>query len=494
MQDKETKRRKTLKRKFSKILGVGLTLALLVSMLLTAAPVSALATTNVPGDHATIQLAIDVASPGGTIMVGAGTYTEDLVIDNTKTNLELVGADGAVINGSIAIAAMGVTITGFTIKAPSVGVGEGITISATNATISGNILEDWYTAISVRDSASTDSVPVTLASVTIIDNTISDFTKGGIVVKDTLAVQIEDNIISTTVHSAAPNGIQIGYEMDPTATTGTVNNNQISGCSWGNYDPGRTYEDLDEPANWTGSGILVIAPSSTLEISGNEVYSSDVGLDIEAGSGTVMTDNSVYDNSYGFVLWNANPAINFNNIYQSALSGVYRTYDQTSILDAIYNWWGTAVRSEIAAMVSGSVDFEPWLAYEVGSTTDSDVDLIATYIGVPPLQIGISVDPGSVGFGSVVPGTQSAPQPITVTNTGNVAVNLSASITGESHPPVYENGLTIDTFSVSLWGVTTVTVAVDGDSGLLPLSLTVPGGTAPGTYTATLVFWAEASP
>jgi parallel beta-helix repeat protein len=199
-------------------------------------------------------------------------------------------------------------------------------------------------------------------SIAILNNTISSFKKSGIVVKDALSVQIEGNTISTTDHSLAPNGIQIGYVMDYTATTGTVNDNQISGCYWDGYDPETmVYED-----DWTGSGILVIAPNSALTISGNEVQNSDVGLDIEADSGTAITNNDVHDNSYGFVLWNDDPTINYNSISGNALGGVYRTSDTTGVLDAKYNWWGDASGPSGAGLgsgdaVSANVDYSSWL-------------------------------------------------------------------------------------------------------------------------------------
>ncbi|GAJ09352.1 unnamed protein product, partial [marine sediment metagenome] len=56
----------------------------------------------------------------------------------------------------------------------------------------------------------------------ILDNTITDFTKGGIVVKDVLSVQIEINTISTTDYTLAPNGIQIGYIGATTGRTTTT--------------------------------------------------------------------------------------------------------------------------------------------------------------------------------------------------------------------------------------------------------------------------------
>ncbi len=103
-------------------------------------------------------------------------------------------------------------------------------------------------------------------------------------------------------------------------------------------------------------------------------------------------------------------------------------------------------------------------------------------------QVGISVMPPSVSFGNVVPGTPSGAKTITVTNTGNIAEIISASIENESFSGVYTNGLTIGGGTVSDWRAS---LAIAGD--VTPeLVLTVPAGTAPGTYTAILIFWAEA--
>ncbi len=529
-----------------------------------ATPVSA-NSINVPGDYTTIQEAIDAASPGDVISVGAGTYAEDLVIAADKTGLELAGSDATIkgvamtpaaefptVAPNINVLADGVSISGFTIQGPAVtpgfyssgiciggsdveiygndfevtntadgtggdigqaiqtynklaipGVdisglnihdntftsyGEGavgfegiyinrdagtgsisignnvfsgvivraITTERSNAVVGSNDIlasdgwawtgvlvmdvgsgepidsvavtgntivglgngvkigdgagEDTLTNLAVLDNTITGSIKgvyvrtaedVTIAgnavsdttggadsvaisvgfteSAAVLANTISNFEKGGIVVKDTVAVLIEDNIVSTTSVALASNGIQVGYDMDPTATTGTIKGNLVTGCLWDGYDPlTEMYED-----DWTSSGILVIAPNSALEISGNEVQNNDVGMDIEAGIDTSIEGNDVHDNSYGIVFWNANPAVNLNSIYRNTLEAVYRPYDLTGTLDAENNWWGQSSGPAEGA-VSIDVDVAPWLLAEGGEQYDRTMVLNAGWSIVSP--------------------------------------------------------------------------------------------------------------
>ncbi len=278
--------------------------------------------------YGSIQDAIDAADPSDIISVAAGTYSESIVIDKS---LVLKGANAGV--------------------------------PATGARGSESILD------AIGDAAvSVDGVD----SITFDGFTVEGFGKGGIVVKNVPVVQIENNIISTTDHSQAPNGIQVGYVMDPTATTGTVKDNQVSGCSWDGF----VSDTMDYESDWTGSGILVIAPDSALMISGNEVYDSDVGLDIEAGFSTSIKGNDVHDNSYGLVFWNADPTINYNSISGNALGGVYRSLDGSleGEVDAIDNWWGQS-SGPAEGCCSVDVDVEPWLLAEGGEQYDKTLAL-----------------------------------------------------------------------------------------------------------------------
>ena len=76
-------------------------LALVLSLGVALLPVGQVhaATINVPGDQATIQLGIDNANPGDTVLVAADTYYETLTIDKSlilqASGEVILDADGA---------------------------------------------------------------------------------------------------------------------------------------------------------------------------------------------------------------------------------------------------------------------------------------------------------------------------------------------------------------------------------------------------------------
>lgn len=102
----------------------------------------------VPRDTATIQRALDIVDPGGTVRVGPGNYVGDLVIEKPVHLIgeQLPGIAPATIDGSLSNAAAGVFIQSASdveIKRLRIRdiTGDGILMSGTNrATIHQNIL------------------------------------------------------------------------------------------------------------------------------------------------------------------------------------------------------------------------------------------------------------------------------------------------------------------------------------------------------------------
>lgn len=109
-----------------------------------AAP-SAVATIHVPADHATIQAAIDAASRGDVIAVGAGTYTGNLNFNGKDVTLQsTVGPSRTIIEGVNNVAVdigPGGTIIGFTIRKGIGGLAGAVQAHGTGTLVKNNIFE-----------------------------------------------------------------------------------------------------------------------------------------------------------------------------------------------------------------------------------------------------------------------------------------------------------------------------------------------------------------
>lgn len=373
--------------------------------------------------------------------IGAQTYDGTASLTVTIDNNQLTGdgsttADGILL-GDVPAASPAGTITPI---------------------IRGNVISDWQNGIRLESSVDTGSISNNnidgtyigilvrdATSVQINNNRITDFVKGGIVTRGVQNILIEENIIGTTIHDEAPNGIDIGTYS---GTKGTIRENKISGCSWNGFTG-------DYETSWSGSGILVIESGDSLEIIGNTVHDCDVGMDIESDSMN-MTCNEVHNNIYGFVFWNAKPKVNYINIYNNTQYGIYRTIsgDLAGMLDARYNWWGNAsgpsgVGPGTGDAVSAHVNFSPWLLA----------------IKVPPLVHDVAII-------SIVP---SASRII-------VGTTIQINVTAKNEGTAYENF----TVTLSYYGTHTDTDIKDlapGAIKLLTFSWDTAGVTPYGDYT-----------
>jgi len=302
---------------------------------------------------ATIQDSIDAIASNGTINVTAGTYTENQILIDKPLTLQGAGRANTIIDGGgtstgglVNITASGaVTLSGFTIQNTNNSDDHGHGVYVNNASV----------------------------NVIILNNAIKNVGPVGINVNTASSVQIEGNIISALYSSTEviPNGIQIGYP-DGAGITGTIKNNEISGCSWIGYDADTdTYENSDA----TSAGILIMDTTAALEILNNVIHDNNVGIDIEAGASTEIKNNDIHDNAYGVVLWNQNPSINNNKIENNSQSGVYRTSwgVLSGTVDATNNWWGSA-DPNFGAILSGNITYDPYYIDNTMTKTNVQVD------------------------------------------------------------------------------------------------------------------------
>ncbi|MBL7131536.1 MAG: right-handed parallel beta-helix repeat-containing protein [Candidatus Omnitrophica bacterium] len=161
---------------------------------------------------------------------------------------------------------------------------------------------------------------------------------------------VKDNI----VHDAAEDGITI-Y-----ASGVTIDNNTIYNCGSEN---GALYLYLADNSSVINNQIynnnaigLLIHNSDNITVAGNVIYNND------------DTDDTKYPGSAGIWLTSSatNIAINNDSIYGNADYELKN--ENSSVVDASANWWGSDDPTIVTGMISGLVDFTPL----VESSTDTD--------------------------------------------------------------------------------------------------------------------------
>ena len=246
------------------------------------------ATINVPGDHPTIQGAVDAAIAGDTIVIAAGTYREQIKIDGKDLDLVGAGTGATIVEAVDLVNRTTYSVTKWSGSSetidPCIGIVGPATVNIADLTVDGRELgPDHFYGIYYFDadgsvssceiagiidaSAPSRSRIVSLVAthgvggstdVAFSSNTIPDFQKGGILVMGTSAnCDLSGNEISDVPSSnLAGNGIQISY-----GATGTTLGNIVNGV-------GYTGED------WAGTGILLFE-SGSVAMDGDEVLNCE---------------------------------------------------------------------------------------------------------------------------------------------------------------------------------------------------------------------------
>ncbi|MBI2723860.1 MAG: right-handed parallel beta-helix repeat-containing protein [Chloroflexi bacterium] len=356
---------------------------------------------NTPGDaKQTIQAAINQVTPGGTVHVGAGTYTEQLDVLKSLT-LDGAGAGTTKIQSPATLA------TKFTTSGPNKPIiyvtgTTGVTVS--NLTVDGlglgntnNRFEGiaFYNAGGTVDNAEVKGIRETPLSgtqhgvaiyannadasprtVTVTNSSISDYQKNGLALNGTnlVAIVAGNNVTGAGITPAiAQNGIQLGF-----GATGSVTGNTVSGNFCTNV-PGGCTDNPTTGANADGAaGILLYQTVGTVTVSGNTVTNNQFGIwAVAAVAVNINTNNVSGPNGNGITVYDCDtscggPAtgttgtINGNTVSGQAYGLIIRDFvsgapvpnisaqnnnvtgstAQSAFADVPFtatdNWWGTA--------------------------------------------------------------------------------------------------------------------------------------------------------
>ena len=235
------------------------------------------ATINVPVDQPTIQAAIAAASPGDTIQVAAGTYSEPI------QTLAACGFEPAsycidkplTLRGDPGGAAAGPAVGAPVLDGTGLGDGSAIVLLRTGAissvTIEGFVIRDYTNPVGQGGVGSGVMAWNTQASdVMVNDNTFEDLGWNGVLVgSDTDTVQSGWSVLNNIVDNAAYAGVEL-----TNVTDSTVADNEIT-VSNGNWDAGDSGVGIevavrDRSAGSTTAGTDVV-------VSGNMITGGGAG-------------------------------------------------------------------------------------------------------------------------------------------------------------------------------------------------------------------------
>lgn len=332
----------------------------------------------------TIQGGIDAVAEEGTVNVVAGTYTEKLIITKplmligegtTRPKVDIPGAVGA----GVTITASDVTIENIhfyrldqtqpnwdncIISIPRGGRWEAYTIDYERITFRNVLFEGAHrgTYIAARDVTVEDCEFENQASDALFFSSVSGTT----------------NILRNTFSGDALTGKAIVFEnfasCDP-ATSGTINikDNTLTGKT--TFVLYNQWIDLTKKVTLniisnTIDSICTLDPTIWIYDDGViDIFNLAPDTNLGKFDSITVSENNFLDAPDGrYVVKNRSPDIT---------------------VDATLNWWGTTVQSEVADMVSGLTDFNPWLPEDVETSySDDDEDGFLYYE-----EVALGTDP-----------------------------------------------------------------------------------------------------
>ena len=325
---------------------------------------------------ATIQHAVDVASPGDTIIVGDGTYVESVLVG--KWGMTIRSENGALktvtqppgqYESAFKVIENNVTISGFAVKntiefhpedprisyirVPVAGI---LLSQVNNCNVSSNIAENNWNGIYLSYSGNNT-----------LRNNIVENNRNGILLERSDNIALDNNTVENNQV-----GIHLSHSNNNTLKNNTAQNNQVGiHLSHSNNNTLK-----NNTAQNNGVGVRLDG-SNNNTLKNNNISNNGGGIEFVAYisitpipshwcENNVTEYNNILNNDNGIYLSGtpANNFAHFNNITGNSEYGVFN--ESNSIFYAENNWWGDPSGPGGAGpgtgdAVSVNVIYEPWL-------------------------------------------------------------------------------------------------------------------------------------
>lgn len=291
------------------------------SLLLAAAflaPGAAAEDRNVPGDHDTIQEAIDVSVTGDRVLVSkhpGGPYTENLLID----------VDG-------------IQVLGKNVEINAGGAGVGITINANDVILSGFIVRNATDGgvVATGDGLIIGRLRVegclgngieVLGRDTLITRNVVQYLGGSGIVygspDNTGSALIERNVVLLNADSGI---VSSGPDVDIVSNTVEYNQDDGIQINDGGYNGNGPGSIASNKVRFNGgSGVSILDTSADgISIEGNSIEGNGGnGLESQAGTNTVASSNKIRRNAQNGVLITSSTAgLTGNRVENNTVCGV----------------------------------------------------------------------------------------------------------------------------------------------------------------------------
>ncbi len=285
---------------------VGILFCTMILFLCAFVSSASASTLYVPDDYSTIQVAVDGASDGDTIIVRDGTYVENVDVNKSVTIKSENGAEVTIIQAAnlsdsvLEVFSDYVNINGFMVKRAGGMYFAGIYLfNADHCAVSDNIIMSNNIGIYLHSSSNN----------TLANNTASN-NNNGIMLRSSSNNAITDNIASNN-----DIGIDLDSSSNNTLTNNIASNNDITGI----HLESSSYNTITNNTASSNYDAIYLYSSSNNVLTSNIASNNANGVDLRGSSNNniflnTFTDNtdSIYDHSYHSTnIWNSTSEITY---------------------------------------------------------------------------------------------------------------------------------------------------------------------------------------